>query len=706
MQYQTFSDQPGDTFPIAVLVPKLEAAGIRREYIDAGNLIPEEVVAYGLYQTGKKTSATDQKTYLDDLLPVLEDLGTSYLLVGEGEYFKTLTGVTKADPYVGYVLPNKYPVSMAGQFNVIYLPNFRQVFYNPGPVKAKITRSIDALWDHRRGHYQTPGESIIEFAAYPSTLADIAAWLQKLMDYPALGCDIEGFSLKHYDAGIATISFAWSKTEGIAFAVDLGNDAVAVRKLLIKFFREYRGNLKWHNAGYDVMTKIYQLFMKHLLDTEGLLEGLEIFYDRSWDDTKLITYLATNSTAGNKLSLKEQAQEYAGNYAQEDIKDVTKIPLPQLLEYNLVDSLATWFVYEKHWDQMVADDQLEIYEELFKPALVDITQMQLTGMPLDMEKVAFAKEVLETFSGDAVRRIQGEPLIQDFTYQMRVEGEDARRQDWEDRKAAGVKVRDYTPGKFDEEFNPNSGPQLQRLLFEDLGLPVLERTKTKLPATGAEVLEKLKAYTEDAQVKDLLQALVDFKKVDKILTAFIPAMEAAVKGPDGHYWLFGNFNLGGTLSGRLSSSDPNLQNLPSNVAMAVSDALLQLFGDQLAPFVSKGKLFLGKLIKDCFRAPPGYLMIGLDFASLEDRISALTTRDPNKLAVYIDGFDGHSLRAQSYFAEDMPDIERAPEDSRCFKAIINGEEVFFHSHERVTYLGQEMSGAELWERLSNVQVAA
>jgi DNA polymerase-1 len=144
--------------------------------------------------------------------------------------------------------------------------------------------------------------------------------------------------------------------------------------------------------------------------------------------------------------------------------------------------------------------------------------------------------------------------------------------------------------------------------------------------------------------------------VIKILTDFIPSMEAAAEGPDGWHYLFGNFNLGGTISGRLSSSDPNLQNLPANVYMDISQDLVDQF-PVLAPYIKKGKLALGKLIKSCFKAPPGWIFAGLDFASLEDRISALTTKDPNKLKVYTDGFDGHCLRAQSYFAEDMPDID-------------------------------------------------
>jgi len=607
------------------------------------------------------------------MLSIFEDLETKYILVSDPAYFKTLTGVNKADAYLGYVLPNTYPASQAHRFNVIFIPNFRQVFYDPQRTRSRITQALDALHSHRNAHYRPPGDSIIHFEAYPSTVTDIAAWLQKLMDMPSLTADIEAFSLRHYDAGIGTISFAWNKHEGIAFPVDLGTNPVEIRRLLVKFFREYKGNLKWHNGSYDLTVLIYQLFMDDILDQEGLLTGLEVMAQRDWDDTKLVAYFATNSCAGNKLSLKDQAQEFAGNYAESEIKDITKIPLPDLLRYNLVDSLATWYVWDKHWDTLIADDQLTTYTDLFMPALTDIIQMQLTGMPVDISKVSYAREALEIEMAEAVRRIQTEPVVQAFTYELDMEHVAKRN--------AALKTKTIKMGEEPQEFNPNSGPQLIRLLYEDVGLPVLERTDTKLPATGGEVLEKLKAHTEDLQIINLLDALMNFKKVEKILSSFIPALEGSVQGPDGWYYLFGFFNLGGTISGRLSSNSPNLQNLPANSKFA-------------------------KVIKDCFVAPDGQLFIGLDFASLEDRISALTTKDPNKLAVYTEGFDGHCLRAQSYFSEEMPDIERAPENARCFEATINGSSVFFHEHESVTYLGQSMSGGELWDRLSNVQTAA
>ena len=131
-------------------------------------------------------------------------------------------------------------------------------------------------------------------------------------------------------------------------------------------------------------------------------------------------------------------------------------------------------------------------------------------------------------------------------------------------------------------------------------------------------------------------------------------MENAVQGPDDWHYLFGNFNLGGTVSGRLSSSKPNLQNLPANSKYA-------------------------KAIKSCFQSPPGWIFVGLDFASLEDRISALTTKDKNKLKVYTDGFDGHCLRAYNYFNSRMPNIRQAESTDRCFMLKINGQDFLLKS---------------------------
>ncbi len=660
MRYLFFTEHEQEEYPVVFLVPQIQRDEFRKNYITPYGMDPKDVLVIDLHLASgkKKTPMGEMRQYLtEEVVPVLQEAKTKFVAVTDAEYFKALTKAAKTEVHLGYMLPSEF-----GDFQVIYVPNYKARFYDPVKVGAKIDLGMKALMSAVRGNYQAPGSGIIHYAEYPSRPEDIEQWLVKLLNMNCpLTVDIEGFDLKHDKCGIGTISFAWNKNEGIAFAVDYqqeewtekrGNATVKfygkqgynheVRSMLKEFFKQFLQKAIYHNIAFDVYVLIYQLFMTDILDQEGLLEGMDTML-RNWDCTKLIAYLATNSCAGNKLSLKDQAHEFAGNYAMgdEDIKDIRRIPLPTLLEYNLVDSLATWFVYEKRHPQMVLDMQSDIYHQLFKPSTLDIVQMQLTGMPVDMKRVKEVKKLLQKDSDEAMARIRNNPVIQEYQY--------FRKERWvAEYNATRVKKRvtladadkEMKKPKSEVRFNPNSPDQLVELLFEGLGLPVLARTKTKQPSADGDSLEALVHHTDNPDIKSLLEALKDFKDVDKILTTFIVALEGASLGKDGWYYLFGNFNLGGTVSGRLSSSKPNLQNLPAGAE-----------GEKTA----KGRY--GKWIKSCFRAPPGWLFIGLDFASLEDRISALTTKDPNKLKVYTDGYDGHCLRAYAYFGDQMPDID-------------------------------------------------
>jgi DNA polymerase-1 len=664
-----------------------------KTYMTPFGLDEDAFMAVDLYQDPqkKKTAKAVLKEYTTtDLLPLFHEQDIKYVLCTDAEYFKVLTGVMKVDINLGYVLPCSYDPTI----HVAYAPSYKAVFYDPASAKPKIETAMHSLGNHMEGGYKPPGDNIIKFEAYPNTVQEISGWLDKLlaMDCP-LTCDIEAFSLKHHTAGIGSISFSWNQHEGIAFLVDYlpTGDGVSapfgsqisngpVRELLANFFMQMKHKVIYHNIAYDAYVLIYQLFMANIIDTDGLLKGINILLGK-WDCTKLISYLATNTCAGNELGLKVQAQEFAGNWAVEEIKDITKIEPTKLLKYNLVDALSTWYVYNKHQPTMVADQQLEIYETLFQPTTVDIIQMQLTGIPLNMVRVLEVEVELQADYNSAVNRIANCSLVQDFAYQ--------RKLNWIKTKNAGYKKKvigmaeanaELLKPKNDVRWNPNSYPQVQELLYEMIGLPIIELTDNKQPAVDGETIQNLKNHTTDQKVLDLLDAFSDYAAVNKIVTGFIPAMKCAALGPDGWHYLFGNFNLGGTLSGRLSSSNPNLQNLPANK--------------------KKGQKDFAKLIKSCVEAPPGWLFVGLDFASLEDRISALTTKDPNKLTVYLEGFDGHSLRAQTYFSEAMPDIERAPTGAKCYKALVGTQEIYFHDHETIMYMGKTVTGTELVQLLS------
>lgn len=631
--YYTTSEQAA--YPVCFLVPSIRRDEIHKAYIEPFGLAQDDVIVLDLHYTpnAKKTPAKDMKAYFtEELVPILEEMGIEYLVVADSDYFKVLTKSQKTEAHLGYVLDCVF-----GPWKVIYVPNFRSIFYDPEKVTAKIGQGIRALMDHRAGVYQAPGNEVLMHEEYPRSLEEIKAALDRLiaMNVP-LTIDIETFSLKHDKAGIGTISFAWSKHEGIAFPVDYEEIEGATeapfgrqvrsepkRKLLRYFFARLAQKAIYHLIAFDVYVLIYQLYMEDQLDTKGLLFGVSMLL-KNWECTKLISYLATNSCSGNRLSLKDQAQEFAGNYGMSEIKDITRIKLDMLLRYNLVDSCSTWFVYEKHWNTLVDDQQLEIYETLFKPATADIIQMQLTGLPVNMERVVEVKAILVADEQSAITRLQQSSIGVAFTHRL--------NEQWVEKKNTTLKKKRVILADAKEVFNPNSGPQLQDLLYGMLDLPVIAFTDSKQPSTKAEVLKDLKHETKDPEILSFLDALLDYAGVSIILETFIPALENSVPGPDGWHYLCGNFNLGGTLSGRLSSSDPNLQNLPAHSKYA-------------------------KLIKSCVEAPPGWVFLGLDFDSLEDKISALTTRDPNKIKVYTDGYDGHSLRAYSYWTDQMPDID-------------------------------------------------
>ena len=624
---------------------------------------PSSCIGFNVkYNDAGKCPAKLMDAHIKSLLPALVSVGSKTLLVCDGSYFKKLTKAKKVDPNYGSVLP--CAIKGYEGISVVLCANYQAIFHNP-LAQEKIDMALATLASHINGTYVAIGTDIIKSEEYPVGYTAIKEALTKLLDYPSLTCDIEAFSLKHYSAGVGTIEFAWDEGSGIAFSLDYvahpnyncfaykGKqiDNTELKQLLKWFFCNYKGNMKYHNAAYDVKVLIYELFMDDITDHVGLQEGLAVM-TRDFDCTKLIAYLATNTCAGNHLSLKELAHEFAGNYGQEDINDIRLIGEEGLLRYNLVDGLATWYVFHKYYPIMVADCQEELYLGLMKESLITIIQMELTGMPMSMKHVAAARRELTEIALSHSTVIDKSPVVRLTIAKIQSAW---LIKDYASRKESAVNPEKIMPRSHDEimvkppqaypmTFNPGSGTQLAIMLHEVMGLPIIETTATGLPACDDDTLKALMNHTDNQDYIDLIGHIRGLGKVGKILGTFIPAFEQAQLGKDGIYYLFGSFNLGGTKSGRLSSSSPNLQNIPSGSTYA-------------------------KLIKKCFRGNSEWLYAGADFASLEDYISALTTRDPNKIKVYVDKYDGHCLRAYGYFGDQMPDIVNTVEGINSIKSV-------------------------------------
>ena len=571
LKHKVFEDS--DSYQIALLIKaaSFNVAEITNNYIDRLNIYgiqTRDIIISALqYNESNKAPVKLIKQHLSELLLDLNSLKVTHLYVADAEYFKVLTKQTKADSQIGYI--HSCVIKGYEHLKVTYGINYSALIYNP-ELQGKLNRSIDALADSVLDRYVPVGTNIIRSANYPSTLDQIALALNNLHQYSHITCDIETFSLRFNETGIGTIAFAWDRHNGCAFACDYAETQPTdelygysyinyeVRALLKAFFTAYQGTLIFHNATFDIKIMIHTLWMNNYFDIKGLYIGLDILTN-NFHDTKVITYLATNSTAGNELGLKAIAQEFAGIWAMEEINDIRNVPLTKLLEYNLVDALSTFFVYEKYKPIMKKDNQEDLYNGLMLDTVRLLIQVELTGMPMSKTKINALDKELVLAQQNYVNLIN---INIDVEKALLIIQEDAMH-----LANSKLKVKQHPLSKFSSiTFNPNSNIHLAILLHQVLDLPVIDLTPTKLPSTGSETIEKLVHHATQQSTVDLLKTLVEYNKVTTILSTFMPAFKQAISKDtnDDTVWLHGSFNLGGTLSGRLSSSKPNLTNLPAN----------------------------------------------------------------------------------------------------------------------------------------------
>lgn len=308
-----------ESYPVAILIKNtsFNKYEIQANYVNAllaSGVVLSDIVAFNLkYEPTGKVSVKFMKEYLESLLEAMDSVGVKWLYVADANYFKVLTKQTKAEQHLGYVLP----CTVAGyeHMNVVLGLNYQALIYNP-ELKDKLNLSLKTLSDAIAGNYVAIGSGIIHSAWYPEGTQEIREALQSLHQYPMLACDIETTSLRFWEADLETISFAWGPHDGMAFCIGRDNSneqKEVICSMLKEFFELYNKPIIWHNVAYDAKVLTYRLWMRDLLDTEGLLRGLGVM-TKNFHDTKLIAYLATNSTAGNKLGLKDLAHEFAGDY--------------------------------------------------------------------------------------------------------------------------------------------------------------------------------------------------------------------------------------------------------------------------------------------------------------------------------------------------------------------------------------------------------
>jgi len=182
-------------------------------------------------------------------------------------------------------------------------------------------------------------------------------------------------------------------------------------------------------------------------------------------------------------------------------------------------------------------------------------------------------------------------------------------------------------------FNVSSTQQLGQVLFDELGLPAKAKTKTGY-STRASVLEELK------DLHPIIDLILEHRQLTKIKSTYVDALPVLVNRETGR--VHTSYNQTGTVTGRVSSSDPNLQNIPVRTE-------------------------LGRHVRCAFVAGEGRRLLGADYSQVELRILAHISRDPNLLAAFARGEDIHASTAAAVF--DVPLSDVTPAMRRIAKTI-------------------------------------
>ncbi len=342
-----------------------------------------------------------------------------------------------------------------------------------------------------------------------------------------------------------------------------------------------------HNLKYD----------RHILLNHGIqLAGI-------CDDTMLISY--TLNPSATRHNMDQLARHYLAynTTSFEDIagkgrhqKTFDQIALNVATEYACEDVAVTQALYDKLTPELTRFHQLDqLYQQIERPLIPVLGDMERAGIKID------TSALLE---------------------QSQLMAEDIKQLENRAHHLAG------------EAFNLASSTQLAQLLFDKMGLPVLQKTPGGKPSTNEEVLEQL------ADTYELPAIILEYRQLSKLKSTYLDALPSHIHSKTGR--LHSQFHQAVTATGRLSSSDPNVQNIPIKNAA-------------------------GRRIRKAFIAEKGHCLISADYSQIELRIMAHLSQDKTLTQAFLQGLDIHRATASEVFETALDQV--TDEQRRSAKAV-------------------------------------
>ncbi len=355
--------------------------------------------------------------------------------------------------------------------------------------------------------------------------------------------------------------------------------------------------------------------LKPLLEDDSVLKiGQNVKYDMEtmrrlgidvvgYDDTMLISYVLEGGAHGHgmdelaELHLAHKTIHY-GEVTGSGKQQVTfdRVSLDKARDYAAEDADVTLRLHAALKPRLIAEKMLTVYETIERPLVPAVARMELAGIKVDATE-------LKRLSADFARRLV-----------------DLER---EIHKLA------------EREFNIGSPKQLGEVLFDSLGLAGGKKGKTGAYATGADVLEELAA-----QGHELPARVMDWRQLSKLKSTYADALVEQINPATGR--VHTSFALAATSTGRLSSTDPNLQNIPVRTEE-------------------------GRKIRRAFIAEPGHKLLSVDYSQIELRLAAHMADVVALKEAFRDGADIHAMTASQVFGVPVEGMD--PMVRRKAKAI-------------------------------------